>query len=164
MEDLTTAGTAEGSSYGPDLRRRAAELGELARSIEQAIVMTLIDDVDETERRAPSARDRLNRAMLERNLHQLHRAADELRGTAMRFRERADELPCGQYVFGIRGPLPNHTDQAGVALPAGRLVHPPAGPLGNHGLGAAGRELVVLVELDVQQGRRQEELGAVDTL
>ena len=40
----------------------------------------------------PSRRDRLCLAMLERNLHQLHRAADDLRVTAMRFRERADEL------------------------------------------------------------------------
>lgn len=41
---------------------------------------------------APAPRDRLCVAMLERNLHQLHRAADDLRVTAMRFRERADEL------------------------------------------------------------------------
>ena len=34
----------------------------------------------------------LCQVLLERNLHQLHRAADDLRVTAMRFRERADEL------------------------------------------------------------------------
>ena len=92
MEDPTAAPAGEDSSYGPDLRRRAAELGDLAQSIERAIVMTLTDDVDASERTVVTARDRLNLAMLERNLHQLHRAADELRGTAMRFRERADEL------------------------------------------------------------------------
>jgi hypothetical protein len=37
-------------------------------------------------------RTRLCEALLERNLHQLHRAADDLRVTAMRFRTRADEL------------------------------------------------------------------------
>ena len=92
MEDLTDAAAGEDSSYAPDLRRRAAELGELARSIERSIVMTITDDVDAAERRTSTAHDRLNAALLERNLHQLHRAADELRGTAMRFRERADEL------------------------------------------------------------------------
>jgi len=92
VEDLTALAPGEGSSYAPDLRRRADELGELAQSIERALVMTLTDDVGTVERSAPTARDRLNRAMLERSLHQLHRAADELRVTAMRFRERADEL------------------------------------------------------------------------
>lgn len=37
-------------------------------------------------------RTRLCEVLLDRNLHQLHRAADDLRITAMRFRTRADEL------------------------------------------------------------------------
>lgn len=41
---------------------------------------------------ASDRRTRLCEALLERNLHQLHRAADDLRVTAMRFRTRADEL------------------------------------------------------------------------
>lgn len=53
--------------------------------------MSLTDD-DNIIGPIPSRRERLCLAMLERNLHQLHRAADDLRVTAMRFRERADEL------------------------------------------------------------------------
>lgn len=73
----------------PDLRRRADELVELARSIERSLVMTLADGPD---RERIDHRTRLCDALLERNLHQLHRAADDLRVTAMRFRTRADEL------------------------------------------------------------------------
>lgn len=54
--------------------------------------MGLIEPEPPHAHRPPIARERLCRAMLERNLHQLHRAADDLRVTAMRFRERADEL------------------------------------------------------------------------
>lgn len=51
--------------------------------------MTLADGTDPT----PSGPEgRLCRALLERNLHQLHRAADDLRSTALRFRTRAEEL------------------------------------------------------------------------
>lgn len=41
---------------------------------------------------APGAEGRLCRTLLDRNLHQLHRAADDLRATAFRFRTRADEF------------------------------------------------------------------------
>ncbi len=51
--------------------------------------MTLADDAEQTES-GPEAQ--LCRALLARNLHQLHRAADDLRATALRFRTRADEL------------------------------------------------------------------------
>jgi hypothetical protein len=37
-------------------------------------------------------RERLGQELVSRCLHQLHRAADDLRVTAMRFRARADEL------------------------------------------------------------------------
>ena len=77
------------SAYAPELRRRADHLVELARLIERSLVMTLAStsETPPTDRRA-----RLCQALLERNLHQLHRAADDLRVTAMRFRTRADEL------------------------------------------------------------------------
>lgn len=78
------------SSYAPELRRRAVDLAEFARQIERSLVMTL---GDEAERSGWSShRSRLCEEMLRRNLHQLHRAADDLRATAMRFRLRADEL------------------------------------------------------------------------
>lgn len=93
MKDPTAADPGDGSSYAPDLRRRAAELAELARSIERSIVMTLVErDASAHPPPVLGRRDRLCAAMLDRNLHQLHRAADDLRVTAMRFRERADEL------------------------------------------------------------------------
>lgn len=98
MEQPTAPAHTAGSSYSPELRRRAAELSELAGSIERSLVMTLVDrdvaDADETTEATPWAANRakLCEAMLRRNLHQLHRAADDLRLTAMRFRERADEL------------------------------------------------------------------------
>lgn len=63
------------------LRQRAAHLGDLAARIDRALVMTLDD--------APSE---LARRLLERNLQQLHLAADDLRDAAFRFRQRADEL------------------------------------------------------------------------
>lgn len=72
------------------MRRRAEHLAAFAQQIECSLVMSL-DDA------APSAgwdtqRAHLCDEMLRRNLHQLHRAADDLRVTAMRFRQRADEL------------------------------------------------------------------------
>jgi hypothetical protein len=72
------------------LRQRAATLRELAGSIERSLVMTL--DELATETRWSSPRARLCEAMLARNLHQLHRAADELRDTAFRMHARASEL------------------------------------------------------------------------
>lgn len=100
MEIPTAAVPITGSSDGPGLRRRADELGELACSIERLLVMTLLEpqrtapaSIDATtDRSGPGDRRQLCEALLQRNLHQLHRAADELRVTAMRFRERADEL------------------------------------------------------------------------
>lgn len=89
MEQTAAPADQHGSSYSPDLRRRADELSDLARSIEHSLVMTLTDDVDSW---TTTTRGRLCEEMLQRNLHQLHRAADDLRVTAMRFRERADEL------------------------------------------------------------------------
>ncbi|MEO6651611.1 MAG: hypothetical protein ABIP17_03035 [Ilumatobacteraceae bacterium] len=52
--------------------------------------MTIVDDALASAWRGRRAR--LCEAMLERNLHQLHRAADDLRATALRLRERADGL------------------------------------------------------------------------
>ncbi len=87
MTDQTVS--PDGSAYAPELRRRAGHLVELAAAIERSLVMTLADDAELT----PSGQEgRLCRALLERNLHQLHRAADDLRSTALRFRTRADVL------------------------------------------------------------------------
>ena len=77
------------SAYAPELRRRADHLAELARSIEQSLVMSLAST---SETSPTDRRTLLCQALLERNLHQLHRAADDLRVTSMRFRTRADEL------------------------------------------------------------------------
>lgn len=80
----------ERSSNSPELRRRAEHLATFAQQIECALVMTL----EEAARAAgwSTRRACLCEEMLRRNLHQLHRAADDLRVTAMRFRLRADEL------------------------------------------------------------------------
>jgi hypothetical protein len=67
--------------YSSVLRQRSAHLQDLAARIERSQVMRL----DE----APSE---LARRLLDRNLHQLHVAADDLRRAAERFRRRADEL------------------------------------------------------------------------
>jgi hypothetical protein len=75
------------------LRQRAATLRALAGSIERSIVMTLDELAAETAWSSPRAR--LCEAMLARNLHQLHRAADELRDTAFRMQARAVELEHG---------------------------------------------------------------------
>lgn len=72
------------------LRQRAGHLRELASAIERSLVMTL-DEADGTQAWTTN-RGRLCRRMLDRNLHQLHQAADDLRETAIRFRRRADEL------------------------------------------------------------------------
>ena len=76
--------------YSTILRQRAAGLVDLAATIERALVLSLPEQAEHagwSGRRAD-----LCRSMLERNLHQLHRAADDLRTTAFRFRRRADEL------------------------------------------------------------------------
>lgn len=78
---------------GPDpseLRRRADRLVRLANQIERSPVMTLPDRAHESTWH--TSRARLCSAMLERNVHQLHCAADDLRMTAFRIRSRADEL------------------------------------------------------------------------
>ena len=83
------AASSDESAYSPELRRRAEHLTELAAAIERSVVMTLPID-DDSVPTGPAGR--LCRALLERNLHQLHRAADDLRSTALHFRTRADEL------------------------------------------------------------------------
>lgn len=67
--------------YSSVLRQRAAHLQELAGRVERTRVMRLDDAPTELARR-----------LLDRNLHQLHLAADDLREAAERFRRRADEL------------------------------------------------------------------------
>ncbi len=73
-----------------ELRRRADQLVRLANQIERSPVMTLADQVWESTWH--SRRAQLCSAMLERNVHQLHRAADDLRMTGFRLKARADEL------------------------------------------------------------------------
>lgn len=95
VEPTTAAVTTAESSYAADLRRRADALGQLAVSIERSLVMNLIESESvgwPPGEHGAADRGRLCEAMLRRNLHQLHRAADDLRVTAMRFRARADEL------------------------------------------------------------------------
>jgi len=72
------------------LRRRAADLRMLARSIERSLVMVLADAGDTATWRTD--RVRLCDQMLSCNLHQLHRAADDLRESALRYCQLADEL------------------------------------------------------------------------
>ena len=72
------------------LRQRAATLRDLAGSIERSIVMSLDELACDAGWSSPRAR--LCEAMLARNLHQLHRAADDLRDTAFRLQARASEL------------------------------------------------------------------------
>ena len=72
------------------LRQRAATLRDLASCIERSIVMSLDELAGDTTWSSPRAR--LCEAMLARNLHQLHRAADDLRDTAFRLQARAGEL------------------------------------------------------------------------
>jgi hypothetical protein len=72
------------------LRQRAATLRELAGSIERSILTTLDELAGPETWSTPRAR--LCEAMLTRNLHQLHRAADDLRDSAFRMQARAGEL------------------------------------------------------------------------
>lgn len=73
--------------YSSVLRQRAAHLLDLAGAVERTLVMRLDD--------APSE---LARRLLDRNLHQLHVAADDLRDAAVRLRQRADELDLAMVV------------------------------------------------------------------
>lgn len=63
------------------LRQRSAHLRDLAGRIEQSLVMTLDDPPSDLARR-----------LLDRNLHQLHLATEDLRDTSFRLAARADEL------------------------------------------------------------------------
>ena len=76
--------------YSSVLRQRAGSLRELASSIERSLVTTLGDHEPDDPWDGP--RPQLCEQMLARNLHQLHLAADDLRHTALRFLQRADEL------------------------------------------------------------------------
>lgn len=67
--------------YSSVLRQRAAHLLDVAAHVERAGVMRLDG--------APTA---LARRLLDRNLHQLGVAVDDVRDAAHRFRRRADEL------------------------------------------------------------------------
>jgi hypothetical protein len=72
------------------LRQRARHLRQLATAIETSPVMRLdrYGDVDTWR----GARSELCRLTLERNQHQLHAAAEDLREQAWRFDREADEL------------------------------------------------------------------------
>lgn len=83
-DDLPTSDTAT------SLRLRAGQLIELAAQIERSCVMNIPDLADAAAWRSPRAR--LCNVLLERNLHQLHQAADDLRHTAFEMLERAEEL------------------------------------------------------------------------
>lgn len=74
--------------YAQILRQRASGLVDLARSIERSGVVSLSDRATSW----PGRRAELALAMLCNNVQQLHRAADDLRMIAFRFRQRADEL------------------------------------------------------------------------
>jgi hypothetical protein len=78
--------------YATVLRQRAARLQELSRAIERSLVMALDDEPMLAAVPHDSHRARLCEAMLARNLHQLHDAADQLRETAFRFLARAEEF------------------------------------------------------------------------
>ncbi len=89
--------------YASVLRQRAGRLQELASSIEQALVMALDDERMLGAIPINSRRARLCEAMLARNLHQLHVAADDLRDTAFRFLARADEFDRAAHVQVVPG-------------------------------------------------------------
>ena len=89
QEDIVQQQTTH-HPYASVLRQRAGSLRELAATIERSLVMALGDE--ERDDVWDGLRPRLCEQMLTRNLHQLHLAADELRHTAFRFLQRADEL------------------------------------------------------------------------
>lgn len=76
--------------YSTTLRQRSGHLCALAADIERAAVMSLGDAIDRAG--WSTRRARLCDEMLAANLRQLHQAADDLRTTAFRYRQRADEL------------------------------------------------------------------------
>jgi hypothetical protein len=80
------------NEIGParELRRRAHHLRQLAEAIEASPVMRLDQHADIDTWRG--ARPELCRLTLAANQHQLHAAADDLRGHAYRFEQRAREL------------------------------------------------------------------------
>jgi len=67
--------------YSSVLRQRAAHLQDLAACVERSLVMQLDDAPCELAQR-----------LLDRNLHQLLVAAEDLRDAATRLRQRADAL------------------------------------------------------------------------
>jgi hypothetical protein len=87
---------AQHHPYASVLRQRAQCLRDLARSIDRSVVMTLDEVAGEATWSSPRAR--LCEAMLARNLHQLHEAADDLRDTAFRMQVRAEELELARRV------------------------------------------------------------------
>lgn len=82
--------------YASVLRQRAARLQELAQAIERSLVMALDDEPMLAAVPLHSRRARLCEALLARNVHQLHTAADDLRDTAFRFLARAEEFDRAQ--------------------------------------------------------------------
>lgn len=92
--------------YASVLRQRAARLQELATTIEGSLVMALDDEAELAAIPLHSRRARLCEALLARNVHQLHGAADELRDTAFRFLVRADEFDRAHLAV-VRGPHPS---------------------------------------------------------
>lgn len=76
--------------YSSGLRQRAAHLRDLAASIERASVTVLGDAAEEVM--WSTERADLCEVMLARNVQQLHQAAEELRYTAYRFSQRANEM------------------------------------------------------------------------
>ena len=76
--------------YSGSLRQRAVQLRQLASSIERSLVVVL-RDAGEAAVWTTIRADLCDR-ILDRNLHQLHQAADDLRETSIRFCQRADEL------------------------------------------------------------------------
>lgn len=76
------------------LRHRAATLRSFADTIDRLRVTRLTDQehaaTDTTNESEAARRARLRRRLLDRNLHQLHRAADELRDVAHRLWQYAD--------------------------------------------------------------------------
>lgn len=82
------------SPHATVLRQRAARLSAIAASIDRATVCALPEHATEAGWDGASAE--LAITLLEHNLHQLHRAADELRARAHHCRVRADELDAAQ--------------------------------------------------------------------
>src|ERR671913_2167 len=79
------------------LRQRAATLRDLAGSLERSIVTTLDELTGADTWSTPRAR--LCEAMLARNLHQLHRAADDLRCTPASARRSTSSAACAATIL-----------------------------------------------------------------